>query len=121
MPLTWDATDCDLDYEDDNEAVITQTIVFMSAAIGMGTITKKNWKEFYIRSEIMNKLKGPFMFKGGEGYALTPGDIYRRIGLRTNVTFTTKAAWRKNVMEDLERDAKWRARDVTQQLDDGNL
>lgn len=109
MPLTWDATKCeDLHPEDEDERVITQTIVFMSAAIGMGNISKTNWKEFYVRSEVMNQLRGPFMYRGGKGYSLTPKDIQRRISLRTNVTFETKAMWRKRTMQGLERDARWK-------------
>ena len=111
MPLTWNAQKCDIDFDDDSEAVVTQTIVFMSAAIGMGAITEKNWKEFFIRSEVVNMVKGPFMFKGGENYALTPEDIHRRISLQTNVTFESKTKWRSNFMKGLESDAQWKLRD----------
>ncbi len=116
MPLTWDARNCDVDFDDESEGVVTQTIVFMSAAIGMGTITEKNWKEFYIRSEVVNMVKGPFMYKGGESYSLTPRDIYRRISLKTNVGFETKTRWRANFMKGLESDAQWKIKDY-----DGNL
>ena len=119
MPLTWDATKCDLDFDDENESVITQTTVFLCAAIGMGSITEKNWKEFYIRSAVVDRVKGPFMYKDGEPRSLKSSDIKRRIGLKTNVTFVTKATWRKSFMEGLELDERWGLNHSEDVLSDG--
>lgn len=108
MPLTWDATKCDdLDFDDEGENVVTQTIVFMSAAVGMPRISERNWKEFYTRANFVDKLKGPFMYKGGERYSLTARDIYRRISLHTNASPEPTATWLKNLYKGFSSDTRW--------------
>lgn len=112
MPLTWDARECDLDFDDEDEAVITQTIVFLTMPVAIGHIKESNWKDFWTRVYILQKLHGAFMYRDGDNYFLTPKDIHRRIGLRTNVgSPETNSQWRKRIFESIDKDQKWACRD----------
>lgn len=75
---------------------ITSFLIMSLGALGVGSITKKNWREVYARLQVIDKLDdGSF-----EDYRITPEDIYRRIGLETNWMFTdkTRRSWMFNVV-----------------------
>lgn len=113
MPLTWDAKDCNLDFDDEHENVKTQTIVLMMPAMGMRLITKSNWKEVYVRCAVLHRIHhGAFMHLDGKRYDLTPEDIRARIGLKTNSSSEPREWWTKKIMRGMISDIRWDLRDV---------
>lgn len=89
---------------------VTNAFIWMALATGLG----KNWSldeafapEFYARIKLLEKLNGPLLRKDGESYFITPEDVRRRIGLGTNVSPVTRAAFIKNlVTSDLDADGR---------------
>jgi hypothetical protein len=67
----------------------TERVIFATMAVGMGKITEDNWAEFYARYAIICTLDHVDM--------LSPFDIYRRIGLVTNVAAETWVHWIKRI------------------------
>lgn len=79
----------------------TQAIVFLTMAIGMGSITESNHREFATRIIMWEDVNSSYLRLGGEAYRLTYQDVHRRIGLFTNVTEKTKAQFAKTIAQDL--------------------
>ncbi len=103
MPLTWDLTgtkDIDLIRSKD-EWGITETLIFCTMHTGIGTITEANADEFFARVAILERLNGNMLLATRDGKRidrpLTPLDIHRRIGLKTNASFKdeTRASFTK--------------------------
>lgn len=105
MPLTWSLEDienykevCWVETDEKDEdgtplhrlATVTETLIFMTMAVRMGSITKANADDFFGRLKILEKLDGPFIYKTVDGekvdYYFTPEDIHAHIGLVCNVT-----------------------------------
>ena len=88
---------------------VTEALIFATMAVGLGKIEAKNIGEWRARFAVMAKL-GVFMLSGGEGkperWNPSHEDIRKHVGLRTNATTETRAAWGKRVMEGLFRDAE---------------
>lgn len=113
MSLDWNATKVKnwQELQDDpSEAVCNETIIFTTMLIDMGQITEKNYKEFYARCSLYEKLHGARrnrLSKDGqlEYIYFTLDEIKRRIGLSTNVTTKTYKTFLKNVSECAYREA----------------
>ena len=70
----------------------TQAIAFATMLIGMGSITEKNYREFYTRMKMYSDATD------GVGWAnLTLDTIKKRIGLKVNVLDTTPLKWNKRL------------------------
>lgn len=80
---------------------VLETIIWRCMAVGIGTITDKNVETFILRSELWAETFG--------GVKLSRLSIYNHIGLRTNVTLETDAAWWKSFRATVERE---RMRDI---------
>lgn len=75
---------------------ITKTIGFMSISFGIPKIEEKNADEVFRRLKELERVWGALMHDGkGNGVFFTLEDITRRIGMTTNVTPKTKAAFAK--------------------------
>ena len=88
---------------EENETVClswqTDSLIWASMSIGMGSITKTNWREFYLRM-----LLDPFSRVHreahiGKGDVIGPQDVYNHIGLRTNASSKTRAQYLKQLYE----------------------
>lgn len=105
MPLTWSLEDIENNKEvcwvptdeidEDGDrlvrlSTVTETLIFMTMAVKLGSITKANADDFYARLKIIEKLDGPFMWKMEDGKKVdryfTPEDVQAHIGLACNVT-----------------------------------
>lgn len=71
--------------DDANESAITESLIWLTMAVGIGEITEDTVDEFVNRATIVQALHGAYMFKGAEPYYITRDHIVRRIGLHTNV------------------------------------
>lgn len=117
MSLRWDITSVQ-DFEslkvEDSEnpsrkviSGLTKTIIWLTIPVGFGEITDKNADEFFIRASIIEKCFGAFRVDPeGKDVPVTHHDIVRHIGLTTNVSRMSFPAWRKTIMERLEREAR---------------
>jgi hypothetical protein len=117
MSLNWDLTKienyeelCWNKNEDDTVKlnVVTESLIFIGMAIGIGKISKENASEVYGRIAMYEKLFGATMcvFKGNgkEQVFITPEDVYAHIGLSTNVGKETEASFRKRMTDNFMRD-----------------
>lgn len=99
MPLTWSLEDiknykevCWIDNDDDTRrlSTVTETLIFATMAVRLGSITEANADDFYARLKIIERLDGPFMYKIEDGerkdMLFTPEDVQAHIGLACNVT-----------------------------------
>jgi len=64
---------------------VTNTLVWYTLVIGMGTITKRNADEFFDRVRRFEELSGPGLRANGEPRPITLEDVRGHIGLETNV------------------------------------
>lgn len=89
MSLTMDYSGI-ADYEalhaDDHERVVTQALGFYSMPLGFGEVTERNAEEVFAAITVYDALCGSPLVRTAEGmpYSLTPQDVHRRVGLRTN-------------------------------------
>lgn len=75
----------------------TDKLIWACLAVGMGKITKENWKEFYKRLVILERLER-------SPYHTEPLEVYMHIGLSTNVSDEPYNKWLKRVTESISRD-----------------
>ena len=97
------------EYEDVN--AITKSLIFGSMAIGIGDITESNASDVYARWKIFEKYDD---FSLGSQYNpetesydkifVSPEVILQHIGLSTNVSFETNAAWAKRYAKPMYND-----------------
>lgn len=76
---------------------LTQALVWGCMATGMNGITEKNAREFYARIHFHEKLHGTFLHER----FITAEDVLSHVGLHTNVSNETRAAWVKRVVTDV--------------------
>jgi hypothetical protein len=118
MSLNWDITNVT-----DNEAICfyrdsdgdrclkqqTQNLLFLTMVVGMNSINERNYKEFYTRVALYERLRGAVMtVLNDEGKWVddpyTLEDIRQHIGLWTNASNETATAWRKRILGSWEHD-----------------
>jgi hypothetical protein len=88
---------------------VTECLIFTMMHTGQQKITEKNWQEVAARIAIYERVFQPLMIKGVEGggverVPLTAEDVKRHIGLSTNVSQETEAAFRKRVFDNFKRE-----------------
>ena len=116
MSLNWDIRDIK-DFEKtckDEEGVLsakTHVLILSTMVVGIGSITEKNWTDFYVRLNIIQR-ESHALLQDGEGNAVyyTPADVKAHIGLWTNVSNETNAAWFKRYMDNHKREAAYTVR-----------
>lgn len=93
---------------------LTHTLVFISMGVGLGRITEKNWRQWYARASVVEALDGAWRTRSEKDGTrtpvfLTPEDVHSHIGLGTNVSNESDAAWHKRTIgysvEERERKA----------------
>ena len=85
---------------------VTRALTFHSSSIGMGEITKKNWKEFFIRVALYEAVEGASLHKTGASYPaiprpITKEDVVNHIGLATNVSDISANEFHKRLAKNL--------------------
>ena len=105
MALTWDVrkvADVEALHKEDKQWQITERLIWSTIAIDMGEITVSNWQEFYARVHMWE-----VVILHDE--LTTPHDVHRRIGLKCNVAYETRATWLRRVisgrLDEFERRA----------------
>jgi hypothetical protein len=87
---------------------VTEALTFLTMGIGMNTITKDNWKDFYNRVNFWERTVGPQLWRGDiprddPRNRITPLEVYMHIGLRTNASSKTDAQFLKDCYASLKR------------------
>ena len=82
---------------------VTNTLIWMTISVGMNEITKKNWPVFYGRVAALEGYGGAWSYKDGEGMVLiTAKDVEAHIGLGTNASEMTAAAFEEKMLRVVE-------------------
>lgn len=85
--------------EDGNMKPVSEALVFATMVTGINVIKTDNWKEFYVRVNAFEKLHGPYIRMGdGSERPITPEDVHKHIGLRTNATTRTRTQFLRDVV-----------------------
>lgn len=107
MALHWDTTAVNKDAFtwDENErseqyGQELETMVWNTMFLGINKVTADNWKDFYARYVIFNWDRKP------ADLFVTPDMCKRWIGLSTNATNYTRAAFNKGIIERMEKWAR---------------
>lgn len=92
-------------------AGLTNALIQMTMLVGLGDITEANAREFYTRLKLLERLDGPFLHDTKDGkrtpYYITARDVLAHVGLATNVSDETRAAWLKRQMKYKLADFEW--------------
>lgn len=74
----------------------TEAIIFITMAIGMGSITEKNLSEFVRRIEVFQDIHGGLIYDcDGRKARITKEDVEKHLGLTTNVRLETPGKFKK--------------------------
>ena len=89
---------------------LTQTLVFGCMGVGLGSINEKNFVEFCSRLLTWQHCFGPLLSTEDGPYEITPEDIWKFVGLRTNVQDISSSAFKtkvfRNLMDEKSNQAK---------------
>jgi hypothetical protein len=111
MNLNWQpGKDWDERVTSAKEWPITEALIFATMRIGMPTITAENAETFTVRLYAFTRVYGPLLMqatdRGIEPVPIRLADVQLRIGLRTNATRMTDAAFRHHLTRDIMLDAR---------------
>jgi hypothetical protein len=106
MPLNYELTKI-ADYEtvcwiDGDEGrrlnPATEVLVFATMSTGINHITERNVEEFYARFDMLQRIHGCFLVDGsGEQRRIEPQEVKVHIGLATNASTKTRAAFLRDL------------------------
>lgn len=80
-------------------------IILLSMQVGLGRITEANWREWYTRLAMIEKLYGPMRATSDGPVFFTPDEVRAHIGLRVNVADETKAKFNARMARFLREQA----------------
>ncbi|MGI9438434.1 MAG: hypothetical protein ACR2OK_01905 [Parvibaculales bacterium] len=84
------------DAEGDMTAV-TRFIIFNTMVVGMGDITQDNFREFWLRCEVVDKMDGIYLNDSDTGRSVITLDVIEQhIGLWTNASRLKTGEWFEN-------------------------
>jgi len=82
-------------------ASTTEALIWLTMAVGMGTITAKNWRQFYTRVAFVERVFGARRRSVEDGPVfIAPKDVQAHIGLTTNVSRMTDAQFTKHIFKN---------------------
>lgn len=97
MALNWNLSKC-ADHEElmtDATWRITDIMIWATMFVGIPEITESNYKEFYARLSLIERLNGTFLNLNGSPRYITLEEVERRVGLSTNAGTITRAQFTK--------------------------
>jgi len=103
MALHWDMTkvkDCKKLHESDMEWAITESVIWSTMVVDLGSITEDNLDEWEWRLAVWQNLNGAFMRSGGDEYYIVRKHIERRVGLSVNVANITRSSFIKKLFNN---------------------
>ena len=105
MALHWNLENVKADYNDDAIWPITNALIWGTMSVAMNSITEKDWREFYTRCHMIETIHGAWLFYDHKPRFITPDDVQSHIGLHTNASNYTKAAFKTSVDKRLRQQA----------------
>lgn len=95
MPLNWNITEVRnwKEIARGDEFFITDALILATLVVRMGSITKRNWQDFFERLDAAQREDYPLMKCGDQNFYFTKEQVERRIGLRTNMTTVQRSEW----------------------------
>jgi hypothetical protein len=120
MALTWDCTkivDWEKNYpsvvetgEDGTETYhtnyITWAIIIATMMVDIGEITAYNYREFYFRLSMHEKLFGSMITWQGQQRPITLAEVKDHVGLRCNVVDQSRSKFMRRVGQNWEWEVK---------------
>ena len=91
-------------WDGDNLNPVTNTLIWGCMSVGMSEITDKNWKDFYLRINFLEKMGGTYLTNENGNYYITKKDVYNHIGLSTNVSNESRSKWLNRYFKREEND-----------------
>jgi hypothetical protein len=106
MALNWDVSKVE-NYEEimnDDNYVVTESIIFYTMFVGMPVISQTNYTEFFSRVHLQERLFGSTVYQVDENnnrvdFPITLDEVKSRIGLRTNADTFTKSKFLSKTFE----------------------
>lgn len=93
---------------------VTETLIFTTMAVGINRITERNVDAFIERVMVLQEVNGPLMTTWDgtsvQPRSITAQEIRDRIGLSTNASAMTAAAFRKQVADLVFKNARSKLR-----------
>lgn len=108
MPLNFNLGDIEnwkelLDSEGKSKQ-LTETLIWLTMTVGLQKITHQNWQDFYLRVYIYEKVFDPFLRDKNGKRPITPEDVQRHIGLKTNSGSMSYPQFLKKVYDRASRE-----------------
>lgn len=95
MALNWNIEKI-RDYKDlDENWAVTEALIWATMIVGLGEITEKNYKKFYIRLHEIEIYNGSYLNRNSNPAYISLADVERHIGLHTNAGNKSDADWRR--------------------------
>lgn len=86
---------------------VTDTLIWMSMAVDLGTITEANLDEWNFRVGLLRKCSGRPHMTGGVGdFDIQRQDLVNHIGMVTNVTTKKRSQWLARIFAEGSYDEK---------------
>jgi hypothetical protein len=86
------------EFENSRMKFVYETILMRTMSVGIRTITEKNWKQFYARVQMLEKIRGTGYYTDDiRPIYTTQEDVKRMIGLWTNASEFSKTEFLKRL------------------------
>lgn len=93
--------------DDAEQRAITDAVVWAAMVYDLSGVSEKNIDEWLFRQEFARHVDDYYpLYRGVKQGTLTRAELERRIGLSTNVTTTSRAAFQKKVINKVIDDVK---------------
>lgn len=89
-------------FQDNKMNPLTHALIFATMALGINEITKQNWKTFYSRLHLWEKVNGTYLTKNSLPIYITAEEVKKHIGLSTNASSVTTLRFLKSFARKLE-------------------
>lgn len=111
MSLNYDLTAVKDRDESEMGVAVTDALIWATMGVGMDAITEENKDEFFCRLHIYEQVFGSWIsMRGDDGkaepYNMKYEDVCKHIGLKTNASRLTDAAFKTKIWKELEGRAK---------------
>lgn len=104
MSLSWDATEvADFENLTDNELVTRDSLIWATIPVGINNLTQERVDDFFARVSFIEKTQGTYRHDSKGSLPFTREDVQRFVGLRTNASPKTEAAFRKDAFDNYKR------------------
>ena len=108
MALHYQLEDIKVDYKSEDIWPTTQTLIFATMNVGLSSITEENWKEFYTRCKIAERIFGVWRYNDkNEECPIKPEEVKDHIGLITNASKYTNEEFMKATDKKLREEARY--------------